>query len=240
MAIKSGWDFESSHGFSGSAGKTMVKGYARGGKVGAPICKAKGGAIKTESVRTNFQQSEGAGKGGPDLNVKFAGNHLAYRKGGMVMKKADGGPIVPKQSLTAGVVRTAINRGVNGESFDRARVRVGDKRAKSVQGAQDAGKPINMGAPGDADDANFKKGGPIKRAAGGMTRPMGMPKAPVVGMKRMRHPPGMAGAGAGPKPMMPSVPGLPAAGSAPMGVPGKPGSPPRVMARGGKTNCGGD
>lgn len=160
MAIKNGWDFESCNGFTGSAGKTMVKGYARGGKVA------------TTPVKTNYQQSEGAGKGGPDLNVKFAGNHLAYKKGGMV--------------------------------------------------------------EGDA------KGGPIKRAAGGMTRPMGMPKAPVVGMKRMRHPPGMAGAGAGPKPMMPSVPGLPAAGSAPMGVPGKPGSPPRVMARGGKTNCGGD
>lgn len=168
MAIKSGWDFEGSHGFSGSAGKTMVKGYARGGKVGDPMCKAKGGAIKTSAVKTNFQQSEGAGKGGPDLNVKFAGNHLAYKKGGHV------------------------------------------------------DEPI------------------INRAKGGMTRPMGMPKAPVVGMKRMRHPPGMAGAGAGPKPMMPSVPGLPAAGSAPMGVPGKPGSPPRVMARGGKTNCGGD
>jgi hypothetical protein len=217
MAIKNGWDFESSHGFTGSAGKTMVKGYARGGKIGpikkgalhkemgipqgqkipssklqaakhssnplerkranfainakkwnhaegGPICKAEGGQIKTSAVKTGYQQSDGAGKGGPDLNVKFAGNHLAYKKGGEVMK----------------------------------------------------------------------------RAKGGMTRPMGMPKAPVVGMKRMRHPPGMAGQGGGPKPMMPSVPGLPAAGSAPMGVPGKPGSPPRVMARGGKTNCGGD
>lgn len=161
MGVKSGWDFEEKHGFSGSAGKTMVKGYARGG------------AVTSTPVKTGYQQSEGAGKKGPDLDVKFPGNHLAYKKGGMVMK-------------------------------------------------------------GDA------KGGPIKRAAGGLSRPMGMPKAPVIGMKRTRHPAGMAGAGAGPKPMMPSVPGLPAAGSAPMGVPGKPGSPPRVLARGGKAKCGGD
>lgn len=152
MAIKSGWGFEAKHGFTGSAGKTMVKGYARGGAVGD-------GPVKTSAVKTGFQQSEGAGKCGPDLDVKFPGNHLAYK---------DGGPV-------------------------------------------------------------------MARAKGGMTRPMGMPKAPVVGMKRMRHPPGMAGGkGGGPKPMMPSAPGMPAMGSAPMGVPGKPGSPPRVMAKGGK------
>lgn len=156
MAIKSGWGFEAKHGFTGSAGKTMVKGYARGG------------AVTTSTVKTGYQQSEGAGKGGPDLDVKFPGNHLAYKKGGMVEKDCDGGKV-------------------------------------------------------------------MARAKGGMTRPMGMPKAPVVGMKRMRHPPGMAGAGGGgPKPMMPSAPGMPAMGSAPMGVPGKPGSPPRVMAKGGK------
>ena len=205
MAIKSGWAFEASNGFSGSAGKTHVQGYARGGKIG-PIKKgalhkemgipqgqkigkarleeakhssspterkranfalnmhkkyAEGGQVKTTPVKTGYQQSEGAGKGGPDLNVKFAGNHLAYKKGGAV--------------------------------------------------------------------------DPMCKAKGGMTRPMGMPKAPVVGMKRMRHPPGMMGGGAGgPKPMMPSVPGLPAAGSYPMGVPGKPGSPPRVLAKGGR------
>lgn len=157
MAIKSGWGFEAKHGFTGSAGKTMVKGYARGGAVGK-------GAIKTSSVNANIQQSDGAGKKGPDLDVKFPGNHLAYQKGGKV------------------------------------------------------DQPI------------------MNRAKGGMTRPMGMPKAPVVGMKRMRHPPAMAGGkGGGPKPMMPAAPGMPAMGSAPMGVPGKPGSPPRVMAKGGKT-----
>lgn len=151
MAIKSGWGFEAKHGFTGSAGKTMVKGYARGGAVGK-------GAIKTSAVNANFQQSDGAGKKGPDLDVKFPGNHLAYKKGGPVME----------------------------------------------------------------------------RAKGGMTRPMGMPKAPVVGMKRMRHPPAMPGGGAGPKPMMPSAPGMPAMGSSPMGVPGKPGSAPRVLAKGGR------
>lgn len=187
MAIKSGWGFESKHGFTGSAGKTMVNGYARGGKVSGVPKFAEGGMVKTSAVKTGYQQSEGAGKKGPDLNVKFAGNHLAYKKGGMVEKDCDGGMV---------------------------------------------GKA---------------RGGVMKRAAGGMTRPMGMPKAPVVGMKRMRHPPMMAGAGAGPKPMMPAAPGMPAMGSAPMGVPGKPGSAPRLMNKGGKTGmsksskfCGGD
>lgn len=134
--MKSGWNFGAEHGFSGSAGKTMVKGYARGGPV------------KNETGK--------AGKLGPDLDVKFPGNHLAY-----------------------------------------------------------------------------KKGGPVKLARGGMGRAMGMPKAPVIGMKRMRHPQGMPGAAGAP----PTVPGLPAAGTAPMGVPGAPGSPPRVMAKGGKSRC---
>lgn len=150
MAIKQGWSFGKEHGFTGSAGQTMVKGYARGGGV-------KGAEA-------------GKGKLGPDLNVKFPGNHLAYKKGGFVNAKET--------------------------------------------------------------DMDAKRGGPIHKAKGGMARPPGMPRAPVLGMKRTRHPPGMPG---GMGNSMPQVPGLPAAGAAPMGVPGAPGSPPRVMAKGGKT-----
>lgn len=146
MAIKQGWDFEASSGFTGSAGQTIVRGYARGGVVK----KAKGGPVQGER-----------GKLGPDLNVKFPGNHLAYKAGGKVQ--------------------------------------------------------------GDA------RGGSVKLAKGGMPRPPGMPRAPVVGMKRTRHAPGMKS--------MPGVPGLPAGGAGPMGVPGKPGSPPRVLAKGGKAKC---
>lgn len=214
MAIKQGWDFEASHGFTASAGQTIVKGYARGGKVAKDDCFAKGGKIgpvkkgalhkelgikqgekipasrlaaakkssnPLERKRATFAQNAkkwahkakggrieqaeaGKGKGGPDLKVGFPGNHLAYKKGGMVEKECDGGP--------------------------------------------------------------------INRAKGGMSRPMGMPRAPVIGMKRMRHPGGMPG---GMNKPMPSVPGMPAAGTAPMGLPGAPGSPPRVMNRGGKS-----
>lgn len=201
MAIKQGWDFEASHGFSGSAGKTIVQGYARGGTVSKPmnlhlkkgalhkdlgvpqgqkipaskLASAKNSSSPLERKRANFAinakkwqhkaeggtvQSDERGKLGPDLNVKFPGNHLAYQQGGKVQ--------------------------------------------------------------GDA------KGGKVCLARGGMPRPPGMPRAPVVGMKRTRHAPGGKS--------MPGVPGLPSGGAGPMGVPGKPGSPPR-LSRGGKAKC---
>lgn len=207
MAIKQGWDFEASHGFTASAGKTIVQGYARGGgvrkpmnlhlKKGAlhsslgvkqgskiPVSKIKAAESSSSPLlrkRAQFAdnarkwqhkaeggvvQSDDKGKLGPDLNVRFPGNHLAYKAGGKVQ-----------------------------------------------------------------DDAC---GGPVMKAKGGMMRPPGMPRSPVVGMKRTRNPRGMAGGMSKP---MPAVPGLPAGGAGPMGVPGKPGSPPRVLAKGGKARC---
>lgn len=64
-----------------------------------------------------------------------------------------------------------------------------------------------------------------KYAAGGPTRPPGMPRAPMLGMKRMRHGPGER--------QMPGIPGMApvATGSLGMGQ----GTAPRVMKKGGKT-----
>lgn len=45
------FSFPSDKGYSGSAGKQMVKGYARGGSCATPMKKAEGGMIERESVR---------------------------------------------------------------------------------------------------------------------------------------------------------------------------------------------
>ena len=52
------FDFPSDCGFSGSAGKTMVKAYARGGKVcgSKPMMKAAGGAARLKDSLRNERE----------------------------------------------------------------------------------------------------------------------------------------------------------------------------------------
>lgn len=147
---------------------------------------AEGGHIKPHKT-----DPDPGAKGGPDLDVSFPGNHLAYKKGGHLKPHT-------------------LQGHTHFPDHPAGHEHMGHRLYKAAGG------------------------GVQKKAGGGMMlqrRPMGMPRAPVVGMKRTRHPMGMPGASAA----MPNVPGLPSPGTAPMGVPGAPGSPPRVMKRGGKS-----
>lgn len=63
-----------------------------------------------------------------------------------------------------------------------------------------------------------------KYADGGSIRPMGMPRAPMLGMKRVRHGPGQR--------QMPGLPGMAPVGTSPLGMGA--GTAPRVMKRGGR------
>jgi hypothetical protein len=91
MVKLQGWNFEEKHGFSGSCGKTEVRGYMRGG----PVKKAGGGmvmpTVKPPSVRHHKSHLGGAMKMGmpkPMLKapVSMSGGSAPsiMRKGGRV------------------------------------------------------------------------------------------------------------------------------------------------------------
>jgi hypothetical protein len=85
MAVKYGeFKFPSDKGFSGSAGKTMVSGYARGGCV---MKKADGGAVsdREAEMMRRAMPSRGAGvsmpRGGAAMSAREAGAALRAMSG---------------------------------------------------------------------------------------------------------------------------------------------------------------
>jgi len=194
--MRSGWDFLPEHGFHGSSnqGVTHVGSYSRakpkfakGGKVGGPTDSKTGKSFPAAKIPTPQ-----VGKGGPDLNVRAAGNHLTYARGG----------------------------------------KVGFKHEDSEPDESQKGYTHNE--PEQGEHLEARKGGPIRKAGGGIARPTGMPRAPVLGMKRVRHSPSMPGGGMGrPQPGIPGMgaQGTPAFGQQPM--------KPRGMAGGIGTMGGG-
>ena len=75
----SDFDFPSECGFSGSAGKTMVKAYARGGKVcgSKPMMKAAGGAARLKDSLRNEREEISRVKREAKSERKDAGQELS-------------------------------------------------------------------------------------------------------------------------------------------------------------------
>lgn len=188
--MRSGWDFLPENGFHGSSEKGMqqVSAYSRskpkfakGGNVKAPTTAKTGKSFPAAQVPTPT-----VGAKGPDLNVKFPGNHLSFAKGGKIgsYKHEDAEP----------------NESQSGYTHKE---------------------------PEQGEHLEARRGGRIHKAGGGIARPTGMPRAPVIGMKRVRHAPSMPGGGMGrPQPGIPGAgaQGTPAFGQQPM--------KPRGMASG--------
>jgi hypothetical protein len=223
--MRSGWDFLPEHGFHGSVSKgtTHVSGYSRhkpkfskGGEVKPPGRSFPAAKIPTPTV----------GAKGPDLNIKAAGNHLAYAKGGFISEDSE-----PHESQT-GYSHS------DHEAHEHMEARRGGKIHKAKGGpvhnhfkpghrieSHPHGMGIHHPQHGHKSGAHGKdhhlapphgKHGHKHFAVGGIARPTGMPRAPVLGMKRIRHAPGMTGGKSMGRPQ-PGIPGLPQAGTAAMG-----------------------
>jgi len=83
------FSFPSDKGYSGSAGRQMVKGYARGGSCG-PMEKAKGGGIPAPKKDMLFSKKEVNAK---NLLSDGEAPSLPHAKGSVNMK--NGGPVKP-------------------------------------------------------------------------------------------------------------------------------------------------
>lgn len=228
--MRSGWDFLPEHGFHGSSNKgmTQVSGYSRakpkfakGGKVGGPTDSKTGKSFPAAKIPTPQ-----VGKKGPDLNIKAPGNHLAFAKGGKVggFKSEDSEPHESQAGYTH-------NEPEQGEHLEAARggairrAKGGPVHNHFRSGHKIESHPIGLHHPhnGHPDKHHAPphkaEGHKLYKAGGGIARPTGMPRAPVLGMKRVRHSPSMPGGGMGrPQPGIPGMgsQGTPAFGQQPM------------------------
>jgi len=222
--MRSGWDFLPEHGFHGSANKGMthVGGYtrskpkfAKGGGVKGPTDAKTGKSIPAAKIPTPT-----VGEKGPDLKVGFPGNHLAFAKGGH-FKREDAEPHENQEGYThrepeqgehlearrGGKIRKAKGGPVHNHFKSSHRI-----ESKPIGlNHPNAGHPYKHHAP-----PHKNEGHKSYFAGGGIARPTGMPRAPVIGMKKVRHSPAMVG-GKGMGRPQPGVPGLPAGGTPSMG-----------------------
>jgi hypothetical protein len=234
--MKMGWSFDKEHGFSKSCGGgVQVKGYMRGG----PVRKAEGGTVKPtgKSFPAAPKQSPTVGAKGPDLDVKFPGNHLAFAKGGHFESENS----EPHESQEG----YSHKEPEQGEPLE---ARKGGKIMRKAEGGpvhnhflsshKLASMPVGLHQPALGHKVHphhkvktHEKVGYQKFAAGGMARPTGMPRAPVIGMKRQRHAPSMPGGGGqGMGRPQPGIPGMPQGGTASFGQqPMKPRGIPSAM-----------
>lgn len=228
--MRSGWDFLPEHGFKGSVAKGMthVSGYSRktakfakGGKVKGPTDAKTGESFPAARVPTPT-----VGAKGPDLNVKFPGNHLAFKKGGKVSGYREM-PEKQNKELFAKGGKVHNDHDEDDERYAKG----GPVHSHFMEGHKLHAHPNGIGVHhpmrGHTSGAHSKggrshiappheKAGHKRFAGGGIARPTGMPRAPVIGMKRVRHAPGMIGAGGMGRPQ-PGIPGLSQPGTSSFG-----------------------
>ena len=175
---------------------------------------AKGGNFKSEDKEPNESQK------GFSHEDKEEHEHLEAARGGFI-KKAHGGHIKapqhgPKRS-------TAHMSHKHGGSATPEHSHFGSSHRLASHGPG-----VHHSKLGHDDHKHHapphKTEGFKKYAMGGPTRPPGMPRSPMLGMKRMRHGPGQR--------QMPGIPGMApvATGSLGMGQ----GTAPKIMKKGGK------
>lgn len=268
--MHTGWPFLAEHGFHGSAGKTAVKGYMRGGHVkkavGAvkapqkgpvhgsappaanvhrsvgkttPHPYAKGGPAHADGIAP--RPSSGKVQGGPSVRTPSAGGNLRFAKGGKFKPEDQ-----EKHESQTGFAHHDVEK--PGKHYEAKRGgHLHKAKGGPVSGRNGGGfahpesshflpehrivsTPIGLSHPKHGHAAKHhatphKPHGHKEFAKGGSTRPMGMPRAPMIGMKRVRHGPGQK--------QMPGIPGMPPVGTSPLGLGA--GTAPRVMKRGGRS-----
>jgi hypothetical protein len=167
MAVKYVKDFEfpSDRGFSGSAGKTTVKGYMRGGHVKAPRTPkyAEGGSVDTGVMPAN--------KGRTQQEIEAGGTKAlkpGYKKGGMkkahggVVKKATGGSVDADLAYSD----AAANISNASDHIKAAKATKDPKRRAELMGTARAENDRGM-------ESNEKFKGTLKGSTGESVKPAG-------------------------------------------------------------------
>jgi hypothetical protein len=172
------FEFPSDKGYSASAGKTMVKSYARGGAADMKQDKAM--------VKAAVQKHERAKHPGEPMTKLAKGGmaECAMAKGGMAMRKQY--PTDRKEPLITRTKAAAAPAPKSDMLYSKKEV-----NAKNLL---PGGKAPSL--PHAKGSVNMKSGGPVKKADGGRITHMGPGSGnapPAAGMPRMGRP----GAGSG-------------------------------------------
>lgn len=185
---------------------------------------AKGGNFKQENSEPNESQK------GFEHKDKETHEEYEAKKGGRIHHKAHGGHVHDKTHQHGHI--KAPQKGPH-----KSKAYMSHKHGGSATPEHNhflpehdiVSEPIGLNHPEHGHDKRHhapphKTHGHKKYAMGGPTRPPGMPRSPMLGMKRMRHGPGQR--------QMPGIPGMApvATGSLGMGQ----GTAPKVMKKGGK------
>lgn len=190
--------------------------YKKGGKVGF-----KPEDQEEHENQTGFQHND----------VEKPYEHYEAKRGGRIHRKAHGGHVHDKTRHHGHV--KAPQRGPIKSKAHRSHAMGGEATVEHSHFLPEhdiVSEPIGIHHDKHGHDDHkhhappHKTHGHKKYAMGGPTRPPGMPRSPMLGMKRMRHGPNQR--------QMPGIPGMApvATGSLGMGQ----GTAPKVMKKGGK------
>lgn len=161
LTYVSDFSFPPEQGFTGSAGKSEVKGYMRGGHVKQPV--GKGGA--KQKMPKNVKAKGGYMKGGMHDKLKKAGAEMGYAYGGSVkntsaeFKQKRG----PQKTMDHGV--QPARRGRNQAEIEAGgtkRLKPGLKKGGYMKGGVHRVRmPKNVKARGGL--AQYASGGSVKK-----------------------------------------------------------------------------
>ena len=146
------FEFPSDRGFSGSAGKSEVKGYMRGGRVGTGARDSGKGAVQNKSGRANYAKS----KAKPSVGA-MQGGHMKKAKGGPVGRGAKNvGKGGAKQKMPATVKARGGTVGVTTEKGPTSR------RVKSTMTAAAQGGSVHDNLMAHGKRMGYAQGGYAK------------------------------------------------------------------------------
>lgn len=199
------FDFPSDAGFTGSAGKQMVRGYARGGQ---PAGQAKVGKVMGEFGKGKLHSGSKAGPlvKNPKQAVAIALSEARKAGAKIPVKRAEGGPAKDEKPKSAYLKPETEQAKKAREERAQALMERAEKNADKLArgpGYEEGGKvkpavmpgrsgsapdnrPVNTGLARAAEMSGrtmpvtgrpaMKKGGKVKKADGGMVNALGRPE----------------------------------------------------------------
>lgn len=238
--MTNGWNFSKQDGFSGSCGGTAVKGYMRGGHVKKPQQTAapmkhpeprgakathkggattphpfaKGGKVVREVEHKDYEEYSAPRDNPVYPEVSENGRPAGYAKGGKFIAKAIKHPGALHRELHVPMGKKIPAKKL--EKAEHAKGKKGERARfaatlKTMHRANGGTVQSTLKDPHAAEPYESRRGGPVKRAMGGLSRPPG----PVIGARRRmgKTPPMVNSARMSPlasaTPMAPRMGGMP-------------------------------